>query len=65
MLRMVDQERGGCGEVHARTAENMATVREKIAQLKTLERALSDMTAECASGGRRPGCPIIETLFDA
>lgn len=64
MLRMVDQDGVSCGEVHAMTVEHLASVKEKIAQLRKLERALSDMAAECAKGDI-PDCPIIETLFRA
>jgi len=64
MLTMVDQDGVSCGDVHAMTIKHLAAVRQKIANLRKLERALSDMAAECARGDI-PDCPIIETLFDA
>ncbi len=64
MLEMVDNKGVTCGDVHAMTIEHLESVRAKITQLTKLERALSDMAAECARGDV-PECPIIETLFDA
>lgn len=63
MLKMVDHDRVSCGEVHAMTMEHLGSVKDKIRNLKKLERALTSMAAECAKGDI-PDCPIIETLFD-
>jgi len=64
MLKMVDQDWVSCGEVHAMTMEHLGSVKDKIRNLKKLERALIGMAAECAKGDV-PDCPIIETLFEA
>ncbi len=64
MLTMVDQDDVSCGEVHAMTMAHLGSVKNKIRHLKQLERALTNMAAECAAGDV-PDCPIIETLFNA
>lgn len=50
-----------CGEVHAITTEHLNDVRNKIRDLKRLEKTLGAIAAECA-GGDTPDCPIIGAL---
>jgi len=64
LLGMVDKERVSCGEVHDMTVLHLKSVHKKIASLKKLESALTDMASQCARGNI-PDCPIIDTLFDA
>ena len=61
LLDLVD---GGytCGEVQALTFEHLASVREKIADLRRLEETLTDVASQC-SGGAMPECPVIDALF--
>lgn len=63
LLQMVDRADFTCGEVHAMTIDHLGTVREKIADLRRLEKALQSMASECSKGDV-PDCPIIETLFE-
>jgi len=63
LLQMVDREDFTCAEVHDITVDHLATVRQKIADLKRLEEALAGMVAEC-SRGDIPDCPIVDALFD-
>ena len=63
LLEMVDRKDFSCGEVLGLTVKHLASVREKIAGLKKLERALASMVAECSSGDV-PDCPILDTLFE-
>lgn len=63
LLDMVDRQDFTCAEVHRLTVANLASVREKIAGLRRMERTLADMAARCDRGDV-PDCPIIETLFD-
>jgi MerR family transcriptional regulator, mercuric resistance operon regulatory protein len=63
LLVMSDRKDFTCGEVHEMTIGHLASVKEKIANLKKLERALSGMAAEC-SRGDVPECPILDTLFE-
>jgi MerR family transcriptional regulator, mercuric resistance operon regulatory protein len=53
-----------CGEVSALARRHIGSIREKIRDLKKLERTLSDLVARCA-GGDVPDCPILETLSAA
>jgi len=64
MFEMVDRKDYSCGEVHDLTVDHLASVREKIANLRKLEKALTKMVSEC-SRGDVPECPILDTLFDA
>ena len=57
----LNDETPSCGDVHALTTEHLAEVRQKIADLKRLERTLSEITKECARGDT-PDCPIIDAL---
>lgn len=63
MLRLADDGSLTCGEIHAMTQGHLASVREKIADLRRLEAALSDISADC-SGGDAPACPIVERLYE-
>ena len=44
------------------TRDHLASVRQKITDLKKLERTLADVSAQC-EGGDVPECPIIDALF--
>ena len=50
-----------CEEVKALTERHIAEIREKIGDLKRLERVLSELTAQC-HGGKVPACPILDVL---
>ncbi len=61
LLALLDTDRVTCEEVYRRTENHLATVREKIRDLKRLERILSTTSAQC-SGDQAPECPIIDAL---
>lgn len=63
LLGLVDGGDYTCAEVKALTLSHAEQVRAKIADLKKLERALSDVAARC-TGDAVPDCPIIETLLE-
>lgn len=63
LLRLVDGHAYTCGEVHALTIQHLADIRQKIKDLRRLERVMSDMAARC-TGGQVPDCPIIDALFE-
>ena len=63
LLSMVDHEDVTCAEVHDITTAHVADIRQKIKDLRKLERVLTQMANEC-SRGDVPECPIIEALFD-
>jgi len=64
LLELVDGGRYTCAEVKTITLNHLADIRRKIADLRRLERTLSDMAGKCR-GGRVPDCPVIDVLFDA
>ena len=64
LFEMVDRKDFSCGEVHDLTVDHLASVQDKIANLRKLEKALKKMVSEC-SRGDVPECPILDTLFEA
>lgn len=62
LLSLVDSHDYSCGEVLDMTRDHLASVRQKITDLKKLERTLADVSAQC-EGGDVPECPIIDALF--
>lgn len=63
LLRLVDGHTYTCEEVHALTVEHLTNIRQKIADLRRLERVMSDMAAQCTRD-QVPECPIIDALFE-
>jgi MerR family mercuric resistance operon transcriptional regulator len=61
LLTLVDEHSYTCEEVRDMTASHLATVRDKIKDLRKLEKALADMVNEC-DGGDIPECPIVDLL---
>lgn len=62
LLGIVDSHKYSCGEVLALTRNHLEDVRQKIADLKKLEKTLADVSAQC-EGGDVPECPIVDALF--
>ncbi len=62
LLSLVDSHDYSCGEVLDLTRDHLTSVRQKIADLKKLERTLASVSAQC-DGGDVPECPIIDALF--
>ena len=62
LLGLVDSDAYTCGEVHAITTEHLAIVRQKLADLKKMERSLDKLAAKC-TGDDVPACPIIDDLY--
>lgn len=63
LLRLVDGGDYTCGEVKALTDLHWKIVREKIADLRRLEKTLARISAQCV-GNAVPECPIIDALFN-
>ena len=62
LLEMVD---GGytCGEVRSLTLEHLANVKQKLSDLRRLERTLKRVASEC-DGSDAPECPLIDALLE-
>ena len=50
-----------CEEVYTLTEHHLSDIRQKISDLKKMERTLSRLASQCARGDA-PDCPIIEAL---
>jgi MerR family mercuric resistance operon transcriptional regulator len=50
-----------CGEVRTLTQHHIAAIRDKVRDLKRLERTLSDLAAQCKAD-KVPDCPILDAL---
>ncbi len=61
LLQLVDGGDHTCDEVKAFTLDHVAEIGRKIEDLRSLERVLKDMAAQCDSGNV-PECPIVEAL---
>ena len=63
---LLDTVYGGsytCDEIRARTITHVRDVQQRIAELRRMEAALMEISAQCA-GGPTQQCPIIDALFD-
>lgn len=64
LLKLVDGGSYTCSDVKAITLEHVGTIRQKIVDLKKLEKTLSSIASQCAGDGT-PECPIIDALFES
>jgi MerR family mercuric resistance operon transcriptional regulator len=53
--------KAACAEVRELAAGHLAEVRAKIADLRAMERVLTDAVRSC-DAGETPGCPLIDVL---
>lgn len=51
-----------CREVAKIAGQKLATVRDRIAQLETIEHALAGLVGKCSSNRGRVRCPLIAAL---
>lgn len=63
LLSLVDSRSQTCAEVANVAAAHLNDVRDKIADLQRIEKALSDAVAKC-SGTDVPDCPVLDALLD-
>ncbi|HEX5208647.1 MAG TPA: Hg(II)-responsive transcriptional regulator [Steroidobacteraceae bacterium] len=54
-----------CHEVEEIAGQKLAAVRERIAQLTTMERALARLIRKCSSNKGKVRCPLISALESA
>lgn len=62
MLDMVDGENLTCAEVKDVTVKHLEDIRDKISDLKKLEKTLKAIASQC-KGNKTPDCPMIDALF--
>ena len=60
LLDISDGRTGDCRTVRETAERHIATLRERIAALKRMEAALSELKANCDGG--RVSCPLLEQL---
>jgi MerR family mercuric resistance operon transcriptional regulator len=51
-----------CAEVKGLAEQHIAEIRQKVKDLKRLERVLTDLAARC-HGKKVPDCPILDALY--
>jgi MerR family mercuric resistance operon transcriptional regulator len=64
LLDLVDGGHYTCSDIKTITMEHVEGIRQKIADLKKLEKTLSAIASRC-SGDATPECPIIDALYDS
>lgn len=62
LASIVHQSQPACSEVHALLAAHVVDVREKVRELKRMERALVRLKAKCQEGTLHD-CPVIDELM--
>lgn len=62
LLRLAGERPPSCASARSLATRHLADVREKIADLKRMERVLTQTVALCEEGDR-PECPLLEALF--
>ncbi|MEX2469824.1 MAG: helix-turn-helix domain-containing protein [Pseudohongiellaceae bacterium] len=62
LLELVDKNAISCREVEKRASEHLCSVRNRIEDLRRIEKVLADTVQTC-SGEDVPDCPLIESLF--
>lgn len=62
LLRLADERPPSCAKARSLATKHLADVRDKIADLKRMERVLTQTVALCEEGDR-PDCPLLDALF--
>lgn len=62
LMRLADERPPSCARARSLATKHLADVREKIADLRRMERVLTQTVALCEEGDR-PDCPLLEALF--
>jgi MerR family transcriptional regulator, mercuric resistance operon regulatory protein len=61
LLGLVGGRKVTCAKVKKITKEHIADIRQRLADLRRLDRVLSGMAAQCR-GDEMPDCPILDAL---
>jgi MerR family transcriptional regulator, mercuric resistance operon regulatory protein len=62
LLRLADERKRPCADARGVAETHLADVRNKIADLRTMERVLKETVARCAAG-TGSHCPLIDALY--
>jgi len=62
LLSMTDKDDYTCGEIQVLTVAHLESIRQKLTDLKRLERTLARISNQC-EGGDVPDCPVIDALW--
>lgn len=62
LLDLVDDGTYTCSDIKTITMEHIGSIRQKIADLRRLEKTLSRIASQC-TGDAAPECPIIDALY--
>lgn len=63
LLKLVDSRDYTCSDIRGIAMKHIVDIRNKIADLKKLEKTLSQIASQC-TGDPKPECPIVEALFE-
>ena len=63
LLSLVDEHQLTCHDMHQQTLAHLGDIQSRIADLKRLERVLTEIASKC-SNGTVPECPIIDALYE-
>ncbi len=63
LLSLVDEHQLTCHDMHQQTLAHLGDIQSRIADLKRLERVLTEIASQC-SDGTVPECPIIDALYE-
>jgi len=64
LLRLVDGDNYTCRNIKAITEQHLQSIREKITDLRRVEKALEALSESC-EGDLAIDCPILETLLNS
>lgn len=62
LLGLADERPTSCARARSLATKHLGDVRDKIADLRRMERVLTQTVALCEDGDR-PECPLLEALF--
>ncbi|HVA67093.1 MAG TPA: MerR family transcriptional regulator [Elusimicrobiota bacterium] len=62
LLRLRVDRKGQCAKIRKQASAKLETVREKIASLRGMEKALGRLIRTCSAQGTTESCPILNSL---
>lgn len=63
MLMLADRDNDSCEQVKAITLSHAKDIRQRIADLRAMERVLTELAGRCDTG-EVPECPIVQSLME-